>query len=43
MDLIFGAVDEQQRRADVEHTLHKTQILHEENAEATNTTAERRD
>ncbi|CAG7919587.1 unnamed protein product [Penicillium olsonii] len=33
MDLIFGAVDEQQRRADVEHTLQKTQVMHEENAE----------
>jgi hypothetical protein len=42
MDLIFGAVDEQQRRADVEHTLQKTQIMHEENAEA-RTTTERRD
>ncbi|CAG8906157.1 unnamed protein product [Penicillium nalgiovense] len=37
MDLIFGAVDEQQRRADVEHTLHKTQVMHEENAETTGT------
>jgi hypothetical protein len=42
MDLIFGAVDEQQRRADVEHTLQKTQIMHEENA-AARTTTERRD
>ncbi|CAG7943108.1 unnamed protein product [Penicillium salamii] len=33
MDLIFGAVDEQQRRADVEHTLQKTQVMHQENAE----------
>ncbi|KAJ5269689.1 hypothetical protein N7505_005447 [Penicillium chrysogenum] len=37
MDLIFGAVDEQQRRADVEHTLHKTQVMHEEHAETTDT------
>jgi hypothetical protein len=43
MDLIFGAVDEQQRRADVEHTLQKTQIMHQENAEAATTTTERRD
>lgn len=42
MDLIFGAVDEQQRRADVEHTLQKSQIVHEENAEteARSTTAD---
>lgn len=38
MDLIFGAVDEQQRRADVEHTLQKTQIMHEEHADTTETT-----
>jgi len=37
MDLIFGAIDEQQRRADVEHTLKKTQAMHEENAETTET------
>ncbi|KAJ5401631.1 uncharacterized protein N7487_007527 [Penicillium crustosum] len=37
MDLIFGAVDEQQRLADVEHTLQKTQIMHEENADTTET------
>lgn len=47
MDLIFGAVDEQQRRADVEHTLQKTQILHEENADtsesAKTTQAEHKD
>lgn len=30
MDLIFGAVDEQQRRIDVEHSLQKTHIIHEE-------------
>ncbi|CAI7585478.1 unnamed protein product [Penicillium viridicatum] len=37
MDLIFGAVDEQQRRADVEHTLQKTQIMHEEHADTADT------
>ena len=39
MDLIFGAVDEQQRRADVEHTLQKSQIVHEENAQNAETEA----
>ena len=38
MDLIFGAVDEEQRRADMEHTLQKTQIMHEEHAEHADTT-----
>ncbi|KAJ5932548.1 hypothetical protein N7516_007037 [Penicillium verrucosum] len=37
MDLIFGAVDEQQRRADVEHTLQKTQIMHQEHTDTTET------
>lgn len=33
MDLIFGAIDEAQRRADVENTMHKNDIAHEEHAE----------
>lgn len=33
IDLIFGAVDEQQRRADVEHSLQKSQVTHEEHVE----------
>lgn len=33
MDLIFGAVDEQQRRANVEHSLQKSQVTHEEHVE----------
>lgn len=33
MDLIFGSVDEEQRRADVENTLRKNEIAHDENAE----------
>ncbi|KAJ5121275.1 uncharacterized protein N7515_009236 [Penicillium bovifimosum] len=37
MDLIFGAVDEQQRRADMEHTLEKSQIMQEEHAETEKT------
>lgn len=37
MDLIFGAIDEDQRRADVEHTLQKTQMMHGEHAETTET------
>ncbi|KAJ5199729.1 Major facilitator superfamily domain general substrate transporter [Penicillium cf. griseofulvum] len=35
MDLIFGAVDEQRRRADVEHTLQRTQIMHAGHTETT--------
>lgn len=34
MDLIFGAVDEAQRRADVENTMHKNDVVHEENVES---------
>jgi hypothetical protein len=30
MDLIFGAIDEEQRRADVESTLHKNEVVHTE-------------
>ncbi|KAJ5558209.1 hypothetical protein N7461_002181 [Penicillium sp. DV-2018c] len=37
MDLLFGAVDEQQRRADVEYTLEKSQIMQEEHAETKKT------
>ncbi|KAJ5082266.1 hypothetical protein N7532_011309 [Penicillium argentinense] len=33
MDLVFGAVDEEQRQADVETTLHKTNFGHAEHAE----------
>lgn len=33
MDLIFGAIDEEQRRADVENTMHKTDISHTEHVE----------
>ncbi|KAL1859266.1 hypothetical protein Plec18170_002382 [Paecilomyces lecythidis] len=34
MDLIFGAIDEEQRRADVESTLHKSEVIHAEHVEA---------
>lgn len=33
MDLVFGAVDEEQRRADVENTLHKSDVVHAEHVE----------
>ncbi|KAJ5883818.1 uncharacterized protein N7473_010704 [Penicillium subrubescens] len=33
MDLIFGSITEEQRRADVENTLHKNNIQHAEHAE----------
>lgn len=33
MDLVFGAVDEMQRRADVEQTLHKSDFSHAEHVE----------
>ncbi|KAJ5752599.1 hypothetical protein N7520_009516 [Penicillium odoratum] len=33
MDLVFGAVDEMQRKADVEQTLHKTDFGHTEHVE----------
>lgn len=33
MDLIFGSITEEQRRADVENTLHKNEIHHAEHAE----------
>lgn len=33
MDLVFGAVDEEQRRADVESTLQKSNFAHTEHAE----------
>ncbi|KAL2862502.1 sugar porter family MFS transporter [Aspergillus lucknowensis] len=33
MDVLFGAVDEAQRRADVEQTLHKHEVSHTENVE----------
>ncbi|KAJ6013429.1 hypothetical protein N7540_008020 [Penicillium herquei] len=33
MDLIFGAVDEVQRQADVEQTRHKQEVLHAEHVE----------
>lgn len=33
MDLIFGSITEEQRRADVENTLHKNEVQHAEHAE----------
>lgn len=33
MDLVFGAIDEEQRRADVEHTLRKQEATHTEHVE----------
>jgi CO/xanthine dehydrogenase FAD-binding subunit len=33
MDLVFGAVDEMQRRADVEQTLQKNDFSHAEHVE----------
>lgn len=33
MDVIFGAIDEAQRQADVENTLHKNEFTHAEHAE----------
>ncbi|KAJ5491229.1 hypothetical protein N7539_002796 [Penicillium diatomitis] len=33
MDLIFGSITEEQRRADVEHTLHKNDVHHLEHEE----------
>lgn len=33
MDVVFGSIDEAQRRADVENTLHKNDIMHAEHAE----------
>ena len=33
MDLIFGSIDEAQRRADVENTMHKNDIEHAEHVE----------
>ena len=33
MDLVFGAIDEVQRRADVEQTLQKSNFTHREHAE----------
>jgi hypothetical protein len=35
MDLIFGSITEEQRRADVENTLHKNEFQHAERAEET--------
>lgn len=35
MDLIFGSITEEQRRADVENTLHKNDVRHAEHAEET--------
>lgn len=33
MDVIFGAIDEAQRQADVENTLHKNEVTHAEHVE----------
>lgn len=33
MDLIFGSVDPEQRNADVEQTLHKHDVEHDEHVE----------
>ncbi|KAJ5682194.1 hypothetical protein N7462_005359 [Penicillium macrosclerotiorum] len=33
MDLVFGAIDEEQRRADVENTMHKHDFTHAEHVE----------
>ena len=33
MDLVFGAIDEEQRRADVESTMQKSDFAHAEHAE----------
>lgn len=38
IDVLFGAVDEEQRRADVEHALHKGIATRAENAEMTDVT-----
>lgn len=35
MDLVFGAIAEEQRRADVENTMHKNEIAHEEHVKQT--------